>query len=353
VQPWRHLLAPRPRDMFIHTPILFCLCLQAQVSVRVMGAATAEAVEKRELRSAEELRAAARDICAASAQNVVGAFGGDVRAKNLLGAGPLTVLDDNELDHWMRLLRVRVAAAAQACLWRLAAEAEVGARGSRGGSQVRREAEFAVADVRDVAPPEDAASVRGRVERAVQAVASSSDAAGASALLQEVLAEEREALRLSSQLEPVHAAFYATVLTLAYFLDCASGLQEGSEAHAACVAFATEMLQSALRNGDSSTWNSFYLDGERLAFGDGVVDAAKELLGELHPLVKALEGLSGKARKAERVEEEAWPDENAVRAARIADAQEAAPVPERVWAMRNAAGALQDTESAHARSLKP
>jgi hypothetical protein len=327
------------------------LCLQAHVSVRVVGAATAEAVEKRELRSAEELRAASRDICVASARNIVGAWGGDVRAKQLLAAGPLTVLDDNELDHWMRLLRVRVAAAAHACLWRLAAEAEVGARSSS-GSQVRREVDFAVADVRDVAPPEDAASVRGRMERAVQAVASLNDVAGATALLQQVLAEEREALRLSSQLEPVHAAFYATVLTLTYFLDCASGLlQAGSQTHAACVAFATELLQSTLRSRDSSTWNSFYLDGERLEFGDGVIDAAKELLGELHPLAKALEGLAGKARKVEPVEEEEWPDENAVRAARIADAQESAPVPERVWAMRNAAGTLRNVTCAGSLSL--
>jgi hypothetical protein len=308
--------------------------------VRVVGAAAAEAVESRELRSAEEVRAAARDLCCAAARNVVDAYGGDVRAKSLLGAGPLMTLDDNELDHWLRMLRVRVAATAQSTLWRLVAEAEIGVRGGRTG-QVRCDAELAVADVRDVAPPEDEASVRGRVERAVRALAATGDNDAARALLRAVIADERDALMRTAGMERAHAAFYGALLTLAYFLDCVGA---GSEAHASCVAFAADILQGVLRADGSSTWNSFFLDGERLFFSDAVFDAARDLLGQAHPLIQSLDALVV-APRAAAAEEEEWPDESSIRSARIADAQQAAPVPERVWAMRNAAGRLPNFSS--------
>ena len=314
---------------------------QATVHIRVVGAAAAETVEKREVRTAQELRAAVPLVCRAAAGSVVGAFGGDARAKSLLGEGPLTVLDDSELDYWLRLLRVLLAATAARSLWRLAAEAEVGGRSGRGaGAQARLTAELALTDARDVAPPADEASVRGRMERAVQAVSWAGDVEHARALLEQLVAEQRAALSRDTGMERVHAAFYATVLTLAYFLDCAGDLlKPPGEALAACHAFAAVLLEAMLRNSESSTWNSFYLDGERLSASDDVVDAAKEILGESHPLTGMLVTLAGPAAKAPAAEEEAWPDEGAVRSARIAEAQQSVPVPERVWAMRNAAGA--------------
>jgi hypothetical protein len=238
------------------------------------------------------------------------------------------------------MLRVRVAATAQSTLWRLVAEAEIGVRGGRTG-QVRCDAELAVADVRDVAPPEDEASVRGRVERAVRALAATGDNDAARALLQAVIADERDALMRTAGMERAHAAFYGALLTLAYFLDCVGA---GSKAHASCVAFAADMLQGVLRADGSSTWNSFFLDGERLFFSDAVFDAARDLLGQAHPLIQSLDALVV-APRAAAAEEEEWPDESSIRSARIADAQQAAPVPERVWAMRNAAGTLPNRSS--------
>ncbi len=307
------------------------------MGLRVVGAATAETVEKRELHSAEELRAAVRDICWAAARSIVDVYGGDARSRSLLGAGPLTVLDDSELDHWLRLLRVRVAAAAEAALWRLTAEVEVSIRTSRAG-QVRRAAELAVTDARDVAPPADAESVRGRMDRAVHALAIDGDAAAARSLLEQLISEEQDALRLAAGSEPAHAAVYATLLTLAFFLDCAGALLSAdAEKQGSCASFASEVLQTRLSNEGSSTWNSFFLDGGGLSFTNTMLQAATELLGQQHALVATMTRLLGTPAKVAEPEEE-WPDESAVRAARIADAQQSAPVPERVWAMRNAAG---------------
>jgi len=158
--------------------------------------------------------------------------------------------------------------------------------------------------------------------------------------MQQVIAEERDTLARTSKLERVRASFYATTLVLAYFLDhAAKQLDAKSDGWARCASFASDMLLGMQRTPDgSSTWNSFFLDGERLSFDDNAVSAAKDVVGEAHPLGKMLDTLLQPAAKAAAAAEEEWPDEAEVRAARIADAQQSAPVPERVWAMRNAAG---------------
>lgn len=302
-----------------------------------------EVVERRELRTADEFRVAVPEVCDAAAKRITGAFAGDARTRSFSGLGPLTVLDDNELDHWARLLRVRVAADAEAVVWRLMAEAEVEARRGRGG-RTQRASEFALVDVRDVAPPQDEASVRGRIERAVDALGSSS-ATDAAALVEQVITEERDVLVAASKLERARAAFYATALVLAYFLDCAAKRPDATaDGLAACASFASDMLVGMQRAQEGSTWNSFFLDGgERLAFTDSAVSVVKDVVGEEHPLAKLIDALLlPSAKAAAAADEEDWPDEAEVRAARIADAQQAAPVPERVWAMRNAAGTARD-----------
>ena len=317
------------------------LVRQAQLSARVVGAATAEVLEKCEARSAAELRVAMEGLCTACACSVVATYSGDVRSKQLLGTGPLMVLDDAELELWLRVLRVKLAAAAHASLWRLLAEAEVASRSSR-GAPVQRAVDVAVTDARDVAPPADAASVRGRAECAIQAVVGADgEIDGARDLLQQLAAEARGALADAAGLEPSDAAIYAAVLTTAYFVDCAREmLQDGSVAFTKCVSFAAAALQAMLRGDNSSTWKSFFTDDERLQLNERIVHAVPELLGEQHPMLLSWQSLTGLGRKApEAVPEEDWPDEAAVRSARIAEMQDSAPVPERVWAMRNAAGA--------------
>ena len=297
-------------------------------------------MERREVRTAEEFRRAVPEACGAASKRIMAAFAGDARARSFMGAGPLTVLDDNELDHWMRLLCVRMTADAEAVVWRLMAEAEVAARRGRGGRTLKA-AELALADPRDVAPPQDEASVRGRVERAADALclAAGADEALAAALINQVIAEERDTLIGASKLERQQGTFYATALVLAYFLDCVSKRPNADSGDlASCTAFASDML-IGMQPADG-TWNSFYLDGgDRLSFTDRAVSAVKDVVGESHPLAKVIETLVVKATKAAAAPEEEWPDEADVRSARIAEAQQAAPVPERVWAMRNAAGA--------------
>ena len=309
-------------------------------SVRVIGAALEEMVERREVRTGEEFRLAVTEACSAASKRVVAAFAGDARARSFMGAGPLNVLDDNELDHWSRLLCVRLIADAEAVVWRLMAEAEVAARRGR-GAKAQKAAELTLVDTRDVAPPQDEASVRGRVVRAADALclAVGADEALAAALINQVIAEERDALVGASKLERLHASFYATALVLAYFLDCVSRRPNADSGElATCISFASDMFIGM--QPTDGTWNSFYLDGgDRLSFTDRAVNTVKEVVGDAHPLAKVIETLVVQATKAAAAPEEEWPDEAAVRSARIAEAQQAAPVPERVWAMRNAAGA--------------
>ena len=309
-------------------------------SVRVIGAALEEMVERRQVRTAEEFRRAVSEACGAASKRVVAAFSGDARARSFMGVGPLNVIDDNELDHWMRLLCIRMTADAEAAVWRLMAEAEVAARRGRGG-KAQQTAELTLSDVRDVAPPQDEASVRGRVERAEDALclAAGADEALAAALINQVIAEERDTLVGASKLERLQASFYATALVLAYFLDCVSKRPDADSGDLAkCTALASDIF-IGMQPADG-TWNSFYLDGgDRLSFTDRAVSAVKDVVGESHPLAKVIETLVVKATKAAAAPEEDWPDEADVRSARIAEAQQAAPVPERVWAMRNAAGA--------------
>ena len=60
------------------------------------------------------------------------------------------------------------------------------------------------------------------------------------------------------------------------------------------------------------------------------------------------------AELAAQLLEEEWPDENEMKAARMAAREEATPVPERAWALRNVASTLAlggPGETARARSL--
>lgn len=45
------------------------------------------------------------------------------------------------------------------------------------------------------------------------------------------------------------------------------------------------------------------------------------------------------AKRAARMAEQEWPDDDAIRSAKLTEGELLQPVPERVWAMRNAAGA--------------
>ena len=307
---------------------------QVQLGVRAVGVATQEASERWEAHSSQEARSAVAEMCASVARAAVCDYGNDARAKGMLGVGPLTVLDDTELSHWQHLLRVQLEACSLDTLSRLTAEVEVLARKSQ-GKPAQRSAEVAVTVARDIAPLEDSASVRGRLQRAVDAVRSS-NADAARMLLGTVVVEERATLVAAPGVDAGRASFYGTLLTLAHFLERADGADE------ACVALAQDVLLSALNSSDGGSWKSCFLDTDQPELASGACSAAAQLLGEEHVLVKALKRLSSSLALPPPVEEE-WPDESLVRAARIADAQADQPVPERVWAMRNAAATLAMT----------
>ena len=304
-----------------------------QCSARAVGIPAPEATEKLEALSAQEARNGAVRMCSRVADTAAGSYSNDARTKSLLGMGPLTVMDDAELTHLQRLLSLVVEASAVAALWRLTAEAEVLARKAPGQPASRSaEATFEVA--RDIAPVQDHASVRGRIERAIAAL-DAGDADTARQLVSEVAGNEAVWLQRSAGLDAAKAAFYSRLLTLAHLADRAGGAGSSQDA---CFVFAAESLAASLNTQESTSWRSCFLDTDQTELAAAAFGEATRLLGDEHVLTKALGQII--AVRAVRPAEEEWPDENDVRSARIADAQADVPVPERVWAMRNAAKTL-------------
>jgi len=308
--------------------------IQMQGSVRAVGVAASGATEKREARSSKEARREAVYLCAAIADATARDYASDARAKSLMGMGPLTVMDDAELTHMQRLLSITLEARALAALGRVTAEAEVQARKApRNPSTRSSEAAFEV--VHDVVPPQDDASVRGRLERTIAAV-ELGDTDTARQLVDGVAADEAAWLQESAGVDSPKAAFYSRLLALAHLVDRAAS----SSSTEACCTFAAESLAASLSTQESS-WKSFYLDTNHNELIAAAFAEASRLLGDQHVLTASLARIVA-ARAVRNVEEE-WPDEDAVRSARIAEAQADVPIPERVWAMRNAAATLAMT----------
>lgn len=297
---------------------------RARLGVDVSG--TGSAVEdKCEAGGVEDLRQQAQSAYARLAASAVCEFGNNAFATSLLGAGPLAILDDAEFAHWQRLLRVQLEASALQTLLRLCAETEVMARRSKTGAS--RSAELQLAFLRDVAPVADSASMRGRLERAVLALHQAQPDA-CSEVLRAVAADEQALL---TGLDARRRSFFAVVLTLAHFLDRAAGTAGAQEL---CSRFVQEALVTP-----AGSWESCFLDRGGSPSAAALAELSS-LLGESHPLTRCVAATLPKPAQVHPAEEEEWPDEARIRAARVADAQAAAPVPERVWAMRNAAATL-------------
>ena len=279
--------------------------------------------------SVGDLRATFAEVCSLAVHAATGSYNNDAYAKSMLGMGPLSIMDDAEFAHWLRLLDVQLRAATMQTLQLLCAEAEVTARKST--SAVSRTLQVALACTRDVAPPSDAVSVRGRLERAIDA-AKNSRPDEADVLLREVVAHE-DSLLASSALDARSRSFYALLLTLAHVLDRADSVP-------AVLATCTRRLHESIVD---ATWQSCFLDTGNVVAGP--LAAVVELLGERHPFAEFLADMLPKPIQPCKVDadEEAWPDEAALRSSRLAEAQADMPVPERMRALRTAAATLAIT----------
>lgn len=272
------------------------------------------------------LRLSADAMCARAACAAVQGYGGDAYAKSMLGVGPLAAMDDAELAHWQRVLHLLLQSAAKVSLLRLCAEAEVQAR--RSTASATRRAESPVACTRDIAPTTDAASVRGRLERAVEAL-QDGRLTHAVSLLRDTAAGEEAAL--ASAINKNELPLHAMLLTLAHFWDRAAD-------HSAVRELCSSVLREAIAAHPSDSGVSSPIVG--------TLCTVMELVGEKHPLVELIASMLTRPtppRAPEEEAEEEWPDELARRTARIAEAQASLPVPERVHAMRSAAATLAIT----------
>jgi hypothetical protein len=309
--------------------------------------------------------------------------------------------DDVEFDHWMRLARARIDAEIRGAAQRACAgldakrnAARVGGmtpgekkkRGASSSSALGETRETRVSNVtveRCSLPPSDADNVTNRLYSAARAAGddarrvAADDVAwvarhdlaqlhglDASLVFPAVGGEDDDNSNASSEKNAAAAtnntnttatlkgALVATMLTLSHWLARARELAAATGGDALlvekCDALAGSILSDAA-NAEGSSWKAMYLDGFG---GDALTQlgaAARALLPVDDPVRAFVEAAeeerAKKLRGTPTIDEDAYPDREEARRARHRADQDAVPLAERLWAMRNAAAQMAQSGS--------
>lgn len=338
----------------------------AALTLRVVGVAAAEAAEEvppPAARGAGGAGAACAPAALAAhrlARRAVAAFEGAARGRRLAprgGSPPCAeeLCDEGGLAAWGRALTAAAVAHA------LAAARDVLAAGAPPDGVA-----LSFSCARELCPPSDAHATPAKLARAAAAAAAAAARSGGdgdidggddggggwgevAALLADVQRCERADLEAaiadgspSARLAPASADLAAWVLCLGALFDRAGAGCEG-----ACVEAAARALPPALaaHAAGGPAWAGAAVSAASPPRGgDEAAAWATLLLGDDHPLCAAIArvdpaGPAGRAARAAAASAP-WPDEGAVRAARVAEDARAAPPAERAWALRNAAASL-------------
>lgn len=279
---------------------------------------------------------AASDACASA-----------MRLQAMTGAGPLEVMEESELQHWLALSAARATVkgitAGQAALTKL--------QKSNGKPSEER---FEARTEYGVLPKEHAKRTDAVIHRVIGSIEAGAAPSDIHAALEDLL-------------ETDNAIFYSGFTDLPKDLAAAPKFLGG--------AFTLAYLLNVMLNdrpakvSDAPAWFESAAALVRQELKEMVAGAAPDALrlpdsivtftlGVNHPVALELASLADKnespltkqARQekqrryqtelAEKLLEEEWPDEEEMRAARMADRNAKTPVPERVWALRNVAGTL-------------
>ncbi len=270
-----------------------------------------------------------------------------VRLQGMMGEGPLQIMDDVELQHWMALVAARTAAAALASAQPLLVTFD----SSKGPAT----ASFSTRTEYGVLPADDPRSTVAVLRRVIIAIEGGATTTSALEPLED--AEDAAAEMFVGGLSPSlpiqvsqAAQLIGGALVLAHLLDRMLG-------------------DRPARVSDAPAWFEAAASLVRLQLRVLVIGAAENTLetpaallaaalGEEHPVAREATALAeanlSTAVRREREERERvrmallaeallveeWPEESEMAAARAADREAKTPVPERVWALRNVAGTL-------------
>ncbi|KAK9815884.1 hypothetical protein WJX72_011277 [[Myrmecia] bisecta] len=302
------------------------------------------------------VRAAEEDavrLAATAAAAACESYASAVRLQALAGQGPLEVMDEVELQHWMRVAACRAAAEAV-----VATQAILRGFGEKPNEQRKP---FQMRTERGVLPEDHPRRERTVLAQAIGHVEAEREEAAAG-VLRELMREEDEAFYQG--LKAPAPAHMGAALLLAHFLDRMwhdrpSRRVEASPWYEQAAALVKRELRSltAGEPKDSLLPTSEYISATLGAEHPVAASMAELAEANLSPAAKAARAEKQRLLEAELAAallEEDWPDRNEIAAAKMAEQEARMPIPERVWALRNVAGTLAmggEGEKARARKL--
>ncbi|KAK9841191.1 hypothetical protein WJX74_001700 [Apatococcus lobatus] len=281
-------------------------------------------------------------LAGASAAAATADYASQARVQAMTGQGPLEVMDDAEMSHWMRFAACRAAAAAEAAGAPTVAGFKARPREAEASCQVRTE--WGVL-------PETEEQRRSHVlNKAIAEIESGEEDWSISPPLADMQSEDATAIVQGMPSGARVPAHVAEALTLAHLLDKMWAQRPSKQMEASpWYQRASHLVRSELAHLTSGApKDSLQLTAQLLL----------SVVGPDHHVVKVMEDLAEanlsaatrsareqrrrlqEAEIAARLLEEEWPAEAEITAARIKEREAAVPVPERVWSLRNVAGTL-------------
>mgnify|MGYP003948851109 CR=1 FL=1 len=349
-----------------------------EATVRARAGASSPGAETATFPSSELARQGALRMCSSVARAALTNYASDARVKQML-VEPCAIgvesggFDEVEFDHWMRVAQARTDAELRTLTMRVGAGLELALRQPNGTSSNRAESrEEEVTVTRAALPMSDFDNVSNRLIAAASAAGDNAFAVATEDLEYVSRYELSQLHGLEGGLvfpavtekdmdqrraNPLKGVLIATILTLSHWLRRASVAADGGDASllANCETLAAQIL-GKVANAEGSSWKAMYLDGFS---GDTLSQAAamtRELLPDGDPVRAILDKAEEEARKklagVPTTDEENYPEREESRKARFRADQEAIPLAEKLWAMRNSAAQLsQSGARAQARTM--
>ncbi|GMH42169.1 hypothetical protein BSKO_10088 [Bryopsis sp. KO-2023] len=285
----------------------------------------------------DQARKRVGDLTGVVARQLADKYTSSVRVQSMASSGPLELMDELELEHWMRRVSIRCElAASQAAEKVLQTHKDGRVREAEEGFEIRSEW--------GILPKGNEGRTDFLLAKAVDSLLKPNGKNSAKKIILEMAASEATTLSKGLVSSKLNFEILALATTLAHFIDrtmeqkSIEMAEKGNElmqeilqeavvwAPKDSLAPVSETLTRALGMENSvRAWMTVLADRN-------LSKATKQLILEQQQLIEA-------ELKAKVMQQE-WPDRQELAAARAQEAEDATPVPERVWAMRNVARTL-------------
>ncbi|KAL3153047.1 hypothetical protein ABBQ38_012071 [Trebouxia sp. C0009 RCD-2024] len=325
-----------------------------QLAVEMSTALTSETTASELYRDTGDASSGAVELAGKAAAAVVDQYHSALRLQNMTGQGALQHMGEPEAQHWMRMACCRSLATCAGSLQGLLQSHGQKAAGQTGAFQVRTEY--------GVLPADHPKRTEAQLDLAVAMLEAGNTTSCADSVLKPMMEQNDQAFYQGLPAPaPQHVG---SVLTLAHFLDHMyhhrpAKRVEASPWYESATSLVQQLITQTVQDApkDSLMPLAQYMQ-HALGHDHTVTNIMLKLAdANLSTATKARQQEQQRLQEAElaaQLLEEEWPDEDEVRAARMAVREEATPVPERAWALRNVASTLAlggPGERARARTL--